>query len=312
MSAAGLRARCPAKVNLSLRVLGRRADGYHELDTVFQAIGLWDEIDGTPAERLSLDCDDPSLPTDESNLVLRAASELRRAFPCAGARPGARLRLRKRIPAGGGLGGGSSDAAGTLLLLSRLWSLSPGPSDLTRIAAGLGADVPFFLNGGTARGRGRGDRIEPLPFAGDLAVLVGTPPFGISTAEVYRRYAERLTPQENGVTVNGFSYGRNLLRERDSSGGAVNDLEQVVFHEFPELRAFRDALLAAGARNALLSGSGSSVFGIFGDPVELDDATTRIPDRFERWTLLGTQSTPLGAHLVESDAATTDRPPTGE
>jgi 4-diphosphocytidyl-2-C-methyl-D-erythritol kinase len=264
------------------------------------------------ADGLSMGCDDPSLPTDEGNLVLRAALALRKAFPPPGGLGGARLELRKRIPAGAGLGGGSSDAAGALLLLSRLWRLPLEERDLQQVAVGLGADVPFFLRGGTARGTGRGDQIHPLPFVGEVPLLVGTPPFPISTATVYRRYAERLTPAGNDVRVNGFSYRLNPSGEKDLSAVPVNDLEQVVFHDYPELRVFRDALRAAGARSALLSGSGSSVFGTFRDPVELDDATTRLVERFERWTLLGTRATPMGVHLVESGAAAGGRWPTGE
>lgn len=176
---------CPAKVNLALRVLDRRDDGFHELDTIFQAIDLFDEIRIAPSDDLTLACDQASLACDASNLVLKAAMLLRDW--AGGELPGAALALSKRIPLQGGLGGGSSDAAGSLRLCARFWELDPPAEALLEIASDLGADVPFFLVGGTARGRGRGDRIEPLPYIGDLPILLGVPPFGVSTAEVFRR-----------------------------------------------------------------------------------------------------------------------------
>ena len=168
--------RCPAKVNLVLRVLGRRADGYHELDTLFQAVDLWDSLSIRGSERLTLHTDDPKLPVDESNLVLRAALLLRERFGRANL--GGRLELGKTIPVRGGLGGGSSDAAAALLLCNRFWGLGVPAETLAELAAELGADVPFFLTGGTARGRGRGDEIEPLTFPGAAPIVLGCPPFG--------------------------------------------------------------------------------------------------------------------------------------
>ncbi|NIS29848.1 MAG: 4-(cytidine 5'-diphospho)-2-C-methyl-D-erythritol kinase, partial [Actinobacteria bacterium] len=176
-------AECPGKINLLLRVVDRRPDGFHELDTVFQTIDLRDRLEIGPGEGLRLICDDPGIPCDESNLVLRAVRLLERDVA---RRPlQASLVLRKSLPAQAGLGGGSSDAAGALLLGCRFWGLEPSPEELERLAAELGADVPFFLVGGTARGTGRGDRIEALEPLPETPLILGFPPFGVSTAEVF-------------------------------------------------------------------------------------------------------------------------------
>jgi 4-diphosphocytidyl-2-C-methyl-D-erythritol kinase len=294
MIAGAVVARCPGKVNLALRVLGVREDGYHELDTIFQAIDLWDEIGARPAPDLTLSCDRPGLPTDDTNLVLRAAELMRERFDVGDA--GAALVLRKAIPPRSGLGGGSSDAAGAMLLLRKLWDLPASAEDLIDLGARLGADVPFFLHGGTARGRGRGDRVEPLPFVGELPLLLGIPPFGISTARVFAEVRDRLTLPRNGVSVPLFSSPK--WPEGNDFHFAVNDLETVVFETWPELERFRDALWGAGARSALLSGSGSVVYGIFEDPGALSRAECELQGRFERWTLMRTRAVERAAHVT--------------
>jgi 4-diphosphocytidyl-2-C-methyl-D-erythritol kinase len=294
MTARSLTARCPAKVNLALRVLGAREDGYHELDTIFQAIDLWDELEAEPAEGLTLVCDDPALPTDGTNLVLRAARLLQRR---AGGHPGgARLSLRKRIPVQAGLGGGSSDAAGSLLICRRLWDLPLGDGELLRLAAELGADVPFFLVGGTARGRGRGDVVEALPFVGERPVLLGIPPFGVSTAEVFAEVRERLTLPRNGVSLHVFSALK--WPEGNDFHFAVNDLEAVVFRAWPELESFRDAVWRDGARTALLSGSGSVVYGVFDDRGQCERAANNLRNAFAGWHIMTTKSVIDSAHVV--------------
>jgi 4-diphosphocytidyl-2-C-methyl-D-erythritol kinase len=290
-------ARAPAKVNLALRVVGRREDGYHELDTVFQAIDLWDRLELVPAPRLELSCDDPGIPTDRENLAFRAA-ELLRARHRAPAIPGAAIRLRKEIPAQAGLGGGSADAAAALLLFNRYWDLRLPRDELARLGGELGADVPFFLYGSTARGRGRGDLVQPLAWAGPSSILLGIPPFGISTAEVFARLASRLTVPENGVNLHVPS-AHKLPVEKDF-WLAANDLEGVVFRDWPELRRFRDALLATGADRALLSGSGSAVFGVFADEAATGEAARGLRARFARWRLIPTRAVDAAAHLVHA------------
>jgi len=294
MSGSALEARCPAKVNLRLRVIGRREDGYHELDTLFQAIDLWDELRVSPAEELSLTCDDPAVPLDGSNLVLRAAELLRARHPERSLE--GRLVLSKRIPARAGLGGASSDAAGALLLCRRFWNLPVADAELVEMAARLGADVPFFLAGGTARGTGRGDRIEPQPFFGEKPLLLGLPPFGLSTSDVFSRFDAWLTLPRNDVSLPVLS-AHKWPKENDFHS-AVNDLEGVVFELRPELARFRNALLRERAKSALLSGSGSTVFGLFDDDSVRDLAAERLRESFRGWGLIGVRTVQGAAHVV--------------
>ena len=250
-----------AKVNLLLRVLGRRPDGYHEIQTVFQAISLHDLITFEPSAtgRVELVCDDPGVPSDESNLVHRAAAALRERY---GVRPGARLTLEKRIPAQAGLGGGSSDAAAALLGLAHLWGVATTKGELTGLGARLGADVPFFLEGGTALGTGTGTEIRPLRDATPMHLVVVTPGAKVSTAEAYRALkATTLTKEGSAVTLS-VSRAESLFAG-SPLGVLRNDFEAVVERLHPEIARAREALEAAGARRAMLSGSGSSVFGVF-------------------------------------------------
>ncbi len=288
-------ARCPAKVNLALRVLGCRDDGYHELDTVFQAVDLWDTLEISDAGSLSLTCDDPTLPLDRSNLVLAAAKLLLEAH--GRRRQGAAMKLRKRIPVRAGLGGGSSDAAGALLLCSRWWGMELSIERMAELGSRLGADVPFFLYGGTARGRGRGELIERLPFIGEAPILIGIPPFGISTSEVFSEMRVRLTHPANGVSFPLLS--AHKWQEENDFHIAANDLEAIVFESWPELEEFRDALWRAGASSALLSGSGSAVYGIFRDAGRMSEAAAQLESAFERWTLLRTRAEKGAAHVVD-------------
>jgi 4-diphosphocytidyl-2-C-methyl-D-erythritol kinase len=252
-----------AKINLHLRVLFRRPDGYHELRTIFQTIDLADILTLTPRPdgELSLACDDPGVPTDDRNLCLRAARRLREA---AGG-SGARIELAKRIPVQAGLGGGSSDAATTLLGLNRLWGLDRPVADLAEIGASLGADVPFFLRGGTALGVGRGDELAPLPDAPGGAVLVVSPPVAVSTAWAYDRLNLVLTKMPETATICGLH--RVLAEGEVSLRHCANDFELAVFPEFPLLRQIKNILLEAGASHAMLSGSGGSLFGLFDSDV---------------------------------------------
>jgi 4-diphosphocytidyl-2-C-methyl-D-erythritol kinase len=253
-----------AKINLHLRVLFRRPDGYHELRTVFQTIDLADTLTLTPRPdgELSLACDDPGVPADERNLCLRAARRLREAV---GGNLGAHLGLAKRIPVQAGLGGGSSDAATTLLGLNRLWGLDRPVAELAEIGAALGADVPFFLRGGTALGIGRGDELVPLPDAAGGSVLVVSPSVTVSTAWAYERLNLVLTKMPETATICGLH--RVLAEGGVSLRHCANDFELAVFPEFPLLRQIKNFLLEAGASQAMLSGSGGSLFGLFDSDV---------------------------------------------
>lgn len=248
-----------AKVNRSLVVLGKRPDGYHELETVFQAVGLTDRLVFEESDALTLRVDDPSVPAGPENLVLRAARVLAEA---AGVRARAAIELEKRIPAGGGLGGGSSDAAVTLLGLNALWGLGLSVERLAELGAAIGSDVPFFLFGGTARGSGRGERIEPLPDLPPRGVVLVMPPFPVATPDVFRSLGAADWDGRPGV-----------------AGGGVpdrNDLEPAAESLFPQLGAVREALVSVGAEQARLSGSGSTVFGLFPDLGAASEASRRL------------------------------------
>jgi 4-diphosphocytidyl-2-C-methyl-D-erythritol kinase len=256
-----------AKVNLGLEVLGPRGDGYHELRTLFQTIDLRDEIRLRliPGGAVRLSCAHPLVPQDDTNLAARAARELQRF---AGRSEGVEIVLQKNIPVAGGLGGGSSNAAATLMALDRIWRLDLGIAGLQPLACRLGADVPYFLVGGTALGLARGDEVYPLwkQVRGHVVVVDLERP--VSTAEVFRRIAAQLTARENSNTIFRF-----VLRDLAGDGSAlrtlVNDLEEAALEQAPELKdrvaSARSILIHEGASLAALSGSGASFFGLFAD-----------------------------------------------
>jgi 4-diphosphocytidyl-2-C-methyl-D-erythritol kinase len=292
--ARALVAACPAKINLGLRVVGRRPDGYHELDTVFQTIDLWDTIVLRPGVGLTLTCDDPRVPTDGTNLVLRAAELVRARGGRSTA--GATIELRKTIPPQAGLGGGSSDAAGALLLCARHWGVELEPPEWQDLARQLGADVPFFLVGGTARGTGRGDRIEPLDPVGALALVLGLPPFGVSTAEAFAALRSELTLDSNDVRFRPVS-GLKWKGPNDFARMG-NDLERVVFPRWPALAEFRDDLIERGAEHARLSGSGSTVYGVFADEAEATRVGRDLEARHAGWRVLVTRAIDAASHVI--------------
>jgi 4-diphosphocytidyl-2-C-methyl-D-erythritol kinase len=256
-----------AKVNLGLEVLGTRADGYHELRTLFQTITLHDDVELRPhATAIEIRCDHPGVPTDRTNLAHRAASELRRF---AGIAKGVTITITKRIPVAGGLGGGSSNAAVVLMGLDRLWRLGLGAARLHPLARRLGADVPFFLMGGTALGLGRGDEVYPLLRQVRAHVVVVDPGRPLSTAAVFRRLDQGLTPRENANSIFRF-VSSQLDGQGDAFPGLSNDLERAALEEDPGLAAegrdIRGILVREGASLASLSGSGAVFFGVFSDP----------------------------------------------
>jgi 4-diphosphocytidyl-2-C-methyl-D-erythritol kinase len=289
-----LRARCPAKVNLALHVRGRRPDGFHEIETLFQTIDLWDELEAEEADDLSIEASDPSLPGGDGNLVIRAARMLRER--CAPERRlGASFRLAKSIPVGAGLGGGSSDAAGALILLNALWGLAQPRGALQRMASDLGSDVPFFLWGGTAAGTGRGEEIVPLPSFPERAILLGRPSYGLATADVYAALGAPLTAPVMDVTVPRLFL---KLAEGKDFALARNDLESAAFGLRKELAEFRDALSRRGAELARLSGSGSVVFGIFRAEADAAAAADDLRGGFPGWTMRVTRTSTEGVRLV--------------
>lgn len=250
----------PAKINLGLHVLRERPDGYHDIETVFHRIDWTDTITAEPAERLSLTCSDPELPTDERNLCLQAAYRLREDLEV---RRGARLHLEKRIPYGAGLGGGSSDAAATLRLLVRLWGVSPSLERLQKTAREIGADVPFFLmDEPAAYAAGRGDDLTPLyvdgtPYQLPFPVLVAVPPIGVETPWAYGQ----VTPADTNRPEL-----RDLVRANDIRSWQdrlTNDFEAPIAEAFPAVAELRDQLATYPDAYVSLSGSGGAVYAIF-------------------------------------------------
>ncbi|MBD0373029.1 MAG: 4-(cytidine 5'-diphospho)-2-C-methyl-D-erythritol kinase [Pyrinomonadaceae bacterium] len=259
-----------AKINWRLHVLGRRADGFHELRTIFQTVTLQDRLifAQSETESLALTCDDASIPVDERNLVLRAARALREKYEV---RAGARVHLEKRIPAEAGLGGGSSDAAITLLGLAHLWRIKTNREALAEIGASLGADVPFFLTGGTALGTGLGTEIEPLADVRAERLLIVKPRAKVSTAEAYKALKRPALTKEMSDII--LSISRAEARLQDSLHEVLhNDFEPAIYALYPEIAHARARLIEQGASGALLAGSGASVFGIFDNEEALDRA----------------------------------------
>jgi len=248
-----------AKINWSLEILGRRPDGYHQIRTLLQTISLHDDLTFSPDESLSLSCDDPSIPLGDENLIIRAARLLRSK---CGNVAGARIHLEKRIPAQGGLGGGSSNAAIALLGLNRLWKLNIAPDELHEIAAELGADVPFFLAGGCVLAEGIGTDLIKVEDGKTHQLIIVTPNATISTAAAYAALkAPALTTFGDDTILSSSRAEADLEISRLCM--SRNDFETVVFELEPEIERSKQALLNAGATSALLAGSGSSVFGIF-------------------------------------------------
>ena len=274
-----------AKINLDLRILGMRADGYHDLRTVFQSLAVFDNV--TVSVRrgpLTINCDEPDIPTDQRNLVWKAASLLHRMTTGKSSAPrDVLIDLRKRIPAEAGLGGGSSNAAMTLLALNKLWKLDLDLASLARIGARLGADVPFFLDGGTALGLGRGDDIYPLADMPSVHVVILRPGFGVATADAYLWYDQEARRAQKPMVARAIPPGRPAW-----SATLRNDLEVPVVRHHPAIGRIKQSLIDAGATFAAMSGSGSAVFGLF----ERAEAARRTANDLSRpgWLSLHTRT----------------------
>ncbi|MEX5215635.1 MAG: 4-(cytidine 5'-diphospho)-2-C-methyl-D-erythritol kinase [Nitrospiraceae bacterium] len=253
----------PAKINLILKILDRRPDEYHNLWSVMQTVDLKDEIVldvGSRPGRIDLTCDQADVPSGPDNLVCRAAALVLERARLA---HGLAIELRKRIPMGAGLGGGSSDAAATILGLNRLFDLGWSPREMAEVGGLLGSDVPFFFFAPCAKVSGRGDHVSPLKLIGRRAVLLVNPGFGVETKWAYRTLAATRT-----VTPVLGSAVMELDRQASISWEELrplmgNDFEDVVFPYHPVLLEIKEALFSHGAESAFLSGTGATVFGIF-------------------------------------------------
>jgi 4-diphosphocytidyl-2-C-methyl-D-erythritol kinase len=282
-----------AKINLVLNVLCRRPDGYHEIASVMQTLALHDEVELTGAGAgVRLTCEGLPVPCDETNLARRAALHL--AARC-GVRRGVGIHLRKRIPVAAGLGGGSADAAAVLRGLNRLWGLGLSLEELARLGAELGSDVPFCVFGGTALVGGRGERVVPLPPAPPVDVVLFKPPFGVSTAEVYRGLEG--PPGPSGAVEAMLA----ALREGNPAAIGrclVNDLEGVTLRWHPDLALLKESLKVPGVYGALLAGSGPTLFALAADPAVAVEVGARL--RPPGWTVVLTR---LAGRLDPSGAA---------
>jgi 4-diphosphocytidyl-2-C-methyl-D-erythritol kinase len=259
-----MRLTAPAKINLHLRIGPRRADGFHSLLSWMAVIGLFDNLSLTVKEAgdgVALTCDDPSLPLDQRNLAMRAALELRRRLPsnC----PGALIHLEKRIPAGGGLGGGSSDAATTLLGLNQLWNAKQTIEQLSEIAEKLGSDVPFFLFGASSICKGRGEAVRPIGVPTSKWVTLVLPPIGMPTGDVYSRFDSLKLGSEEAIEQEPDWEKWLSLSSTALLPLLVNDLEAPAFSLRPDLAELRVAIEATVGRPVRMSGSGSSLFTLF-------------------------------------------------
>jgi 4-diphosphocytidyl-2-C-methyl-D-erythritol kinase len=270
----GVEALAPAKLNLFLEILGRRPDGYHEIETLMVAVNLHDRLTfaDDPSGAVTLSCDDPALPTGGGNLVVKAAERLKAATGCP---RGATIVLNKVVPAEAGLAGGSSDAAATLVALDRLWELKTPPETLDAVASEVGSDVPFFLRGPAAVCRGRGERVEALPLNRTLHFVLVCPPIGVSTADVYRNLTPPDRPKSVGPVLDALAregpavLGRSLFNRLQPTAEAIR----------PALGRVRDALaelVPSHLDGALMSGSGSAYFGLARDPAAAGIAARRL------------------------------------
>jgi 4-diphosphocytidyl-2-C-methyl-D-erythritol kinase len=268
--------KAPAKINWFLNILGKRSDGYHEIQSLMQKVTLYDQLTFDLSDNLILETGAP-IPS-EQNLIYKAAMLLKNRY---GIDRGAVIYLEKKIPMGAGLGGGSSDAAAALLGLNKLWSLGLSTEELCRAAEELGSDVPFFLYGPLSYAYGRGEKLEPLSAQKPLSIVLVKPLFDVSTAWVYKNFA--MLTKKDGKVNNIRHFIRNIERAELSgiTGHISNDLESVTINSYPVIAEIKERLCYQGAVFALMSGSGSTVFGVFESLKRAEEASTSF-DEF--WT----------------------------
>lgn len=269
---ASLLAKSFAKINVGLRVLGRRPDGYHDIRTLLQTVSLFDPLrfEETSGDTIRLHCNVSSVPPDQTNLAYRAADLLKTRYRL---RNGVTIQLNKVIPVGAGLGGGSSNAAVTLMALNELWSLRLSYDELMSLAKQIGSDVAFFLSGGTAWAIGRGDDIHAVDDINSYWVALVYPNIEVATWEAYERLDRTLSTRERSGTADD---GDRLAVGPADLRATGNDFEALVFDWHPEIAGIKTRLLEQGAEAAQLSGSGSTVFGLFKEEIQARNALSRM------------------------------------
>ncbi len=291
----------PAKINWCLRVLGRREDGFHDIVSLVSSITLCDELEfvGCDASGIELDCDRTDVPTDRKNLIVKAGILLAEA---AGIEPRARCRLAKRIPVGGGLGGGSSNGASALMAFNRLWGLNWSKDRLAPLAARLGSDVSFFLRGGSAVISGRGEHVRPVELHWDGWIVLLLPRFSISTAEVYARWRPPQTPPASTPMDALFEGGSVTPGEAaEWMRAAYNMLEEPLLGLCPVVQSLMETGSELAGRPVRVSGSGSTLFTAFDTQEEAECFAGQIRDRIDIETRLA-QLGPTGAAEIAAQA----------
>jgi len=264
-----------AKINIGLRIVGKRSDGFHNLESVFQEINLSDIITIRKIPHgIRIMTSHSQIPTDEQNLCYQAFLLMKKTYGFEG---GVEISLEKNIPVGAGLGGGSSDAAACLKAFNHIFNLNLNKSRLIHLAAKIGSDVPFFIIGKTALVKGRGEVVVPIDFLKDYQILIVYPYLNISTTEVYKNFELNLT---NFKSLIKFDVAiLKIAYLQDLNYYFYNDLEKVVFRFYPELREAKEKLKLAGAAFASLSGSGSVLYGLFDESIQLKE----IKEEFEQY-----------------------------
>ena len=288
-----IRVRAHAKINLYLDVVGKRQDGYHNLETIFHSIGLHDDVIIRKQDKngITVRCEHPAVPSDSRNLAHRAAQSLSDEIGGIG---GIVIDISKQIPVAAGLAGGSANAAAVLHGINQLFELGLAQDVLMRLGAQLGADVPFCLHGGAALGLGIGDRLTRLPALPDVSLLLLNPGIEVSTASVFKKLNFSLTkPKKAGIIIKAYvekgdvvGVGKNLY----------NCLETPVFSQYPEVGALKDELSTqAGCYGALMSGSGATVFGILCDKNTARQNVSHFKNRVS--FCASTVTSPVGVHV---------------
>ena len=303
----------PAKINLFLKITGKRSDGYHDIFTVMQMVGLWDELIIEHSDTLDIICSNNEGLSGDGNLIYKAALKIKEY---SGVKAGARITLNKVIPVGAGLGGGSSDAAAALSGLNKLWGTGFSVERLAGIGKELGSDVPFFLNGPVAIGHGRGDELVTLNGSADFWFLLVNPGIHISTAWAYNQfslghsYISIPDSVSHDTWLGPFSEAKFELTNRGESIKIplpegirkkgdnywlfpFNDFEEVMTSKYPMIRNVKEKMVACGAMYSLMSGSGSTVFGIFGERSSAERARMLIQDNgWKSWVVKSLHSPP--------------------
>ena len=273
----------PAKINLFLEITGKRPDGYHNLESIMQTVSLFDEItvEDISGGGIFLECDNQNLPTDDSNIVYKAAVAVKNRFNI---QKGVKITLKKAIPMGAGLGGGSSDAAATIKALISLWNIETDKSEAERIGSSLGADVPFFLTAGTAVCEGIGDIVTPIANLRKIPIILANPGFGISTPSVYKKVKFPLTKVRKSHIIKKLICNGSF-NENYALKYCFNRLEEFVFPDYPEIAKIKSIMADLGCAG-LMSGSGATVFCIFGSESQSETIKSKLREyHWNTWTV---------------------------